>query len=68
MNVVDADLSKYFDTIPRRELMQSVARRIVDPHVRRLIKLWLRVPVDERDGKGRRIMSGGKANRRGTPP
>ena len=34
-DVVDADLSKYFDAIPHRELMQSVARRICDPHVLR---------------------------------
>ena len=27
---MDADLSKYFDTIPHAEPMQSVARRIVD--------------------------------------
>ena len=51
-DVVDADLSKYFDTIPHAELMQSVARRIVDRHVLRLIKLWLKAPVEERDGKG----------------
>ena len=50
--MVDADLSKYFDTIPHRELMQSVARRIVDRHVLRLIKLWLKAPVEERDGDG----------------
>ena len=66
-DVVDADLSKYFDTIPHRELMQSVARRICDPHVLRLIKLWLSVPVEERDGKGRRRLVGGKRHRRGTP-
>jgi RNA-directed DNA polymerase len=66
-DVVDADLSKYFDTIPHRELMQSVARRICDPHVLRLIKLWLRVPVEERDGEGKRRMVGGKSNKQGTP-
>lgn len=66
-DVVDADLSKYFDAIPHRELMQSVARRICDPHVLRLIKLWLSCPVEERDGKGRRRMTGGKSNKQGTP-
>jgi RNA-directed DNA polymerase len=29
--------------------------------------VWLSCPVEERDGKGRRRMSGGKSNRRGTP-
>jgi hypothetical protein len=48
-------------------LMQSVARRICDPHVLRLVKLWLSWPVEERDGKGRRRMTGGKSNKRGTP-
>ena len=38
-----------------------------DRHVLRLIKLWLRVPVEERDGEGRRRMVGGKSNKRGTP-
>ena len=36
-DVVDADLSKYFDTIPHSELMQCVARRIVDQDILRLI-------------------------------
>jgi len=67
VDVVDADLSKYFDTIPHGELMQSVARRISDPHVLHLIKMWLCVPVEERDGKGKRRLSGGKSNKRGTP-
>src|SRR5271163_5351855 len=66
-DVVDADLSKYFDTIPHQDLMRSVARRIVDRHVLWLIKLWLKAPVEERDGLGGRRVSGGKSNKRGTP-
>ena len=66
-DVVDADLSKYFDTIPHRDLMQCVARRIVDRHVCGLIKMWLKAPVEERDGDGKRRIVGGKGNTRGTP-
>jgi len=66
-DVVDADLSKYFDTIPHSDLLKSVARRIVDRHVLWLIKLWLKAPVEERDGDGTRRMSGGKSNTCGTP-
>ncbi len=66
-DVVDADLSRYFDTIPHADLLKSVARRIVDRHVLWLIKLWLRTPVEERDGEGKRRMSGGKDTTRGTP-
>jgi RNA-directed DNA polymerase len=66
-DVVDADLTKYFDTIPHRELMQSVARRIVDRNVLRLIKMWLKAPVEERDEEGKRRMSGGRRSTCGTP-
>jgi RNA-directed DNA polymerase len=66
-DVVDADLSRYFDSIPHAALMKSVARRVVDRHVLRLIKMWLRAPIEERDDDGKRRISGGKSNTRGTP-
>src|SRR6202521_3839657 len=67
-DVVDADLSRYFDSIPHGELLKSVACRIVDRHVLRLIKLWLKAPIEERDdGDGTRRIGGGKSNARGTP-
>ena len=66
-DVVDADLTRYFDTIPHSELMKCVARRIVDRNVLHLIKLWLKSPVEEKDGNGKRRMSGGKKSTRGVP-
>jgi RNA-directed DNA polymerase len=52
--VVDADLSGYFDSIPHAELMKSVSRRISDGRVLRLIKMWLETPVEETDAQGHR--------------
>ena len=66
-DVVDADLSKYFDTIPHTDLLKSVARRISDGAVLRLLKLWLTAPVEERDEAGRVKKSGGRDHRMGTP-
>jgi len=66
-DVVDADLSKYFDTIPHSELLHCVARRIVDKHMLHLLKMWLKVPVEEADEKGKKRLTGGKGNDRGTP-
>jgi len=66
-DVVDADLSKYFDTIPHDQLMKSVARRVSDGKMLKLIKAWLKTPVEETDERGSRRMTGGKGNRTGTP-
>jgi group II intron reverse transcriptase/maturase len=51
--VVDADLSGYFDSIPHSELMKSVSRRISDRHLLKLIKMWLEAPAEEVDDRGR---------------
>jgi RNA-directed DNA polymerase len=52
--VIDADLSGYFDSIPHAELMKSVARRVSDRHLLALIKAWLGMPVEETDARGRK--------------
>jgi RNA-directed DNA polymerase len=66
-HVVDADVTQYFDTIPHAELLQSVARRVADGKVLHLLKLWLKSPVEERDERGNRRMTGGKKSKQGTP-
>jgi len=65
--VVDADLSRYFDTIPHAELITSIARRVADRKVLHLIKMWLKVPVEEKDEQGRPRYTGGKRSKQGTP-
>lgn len=67
VEIIDADLSKYFDTIPHAELMKCLMRRISDGSVLMLLKMWLKTPVEERDAKGNRRMSGGKKTKCGTP-
>jgi RNA-directed DNA polymerase len=52
-DVVDADLSGYFDSIPHDALLKSVACRVADGQVLRLIKLWLKAPIEARDGDGK---------------
>jgi RNA-directed DNA polymerase len=47
--------------------MKCLARRIADTAVLHLIKMWLKVPVEERDERGRRRYSGGKRSKCGTP-
>ena len=65
--VVDADLSKYFDRIPHDDLMRSIALRIVDRAVLSLLKSWLQVPVQGDGPQGPNSLSGGKGNKLGTP-
>lgn len=50
--IVDADLSSYFDTVPHAELMKTLARRIVDGAMLHLIKMWLEAPAEETDDRG----------------
>ena len=50
-----------------QDLMRSVARRIVDWHVLRLIKQWLKAPVEDSDDDGKRRLTGGKSSTCGTP-
>jgi group II intron reverse transcriptase/maturase len=71
-DVVDADLSGYFDSIPHVDLMKSAARRISDSRMLRLLKMWLEAPVEEIDERGRhhrttRNKDEGKGTPQGSP-
>lgn len=62
IEVLDADLSKYFDTIPHDKLLIGLKERISDPRILDLIHQWLKAPIYE-EGK----FTGGKKNKVGTP-
>ena len=67
-DVVDADLSDYFGSIPHAPLLKSIARRVVDRRVLHLIKQWLECPVEDRDKRGRKTRTTeARDNRCGTP-
>jgi len=66
--VVDCDLSNYFGEIPHAELLKSIARRVSDGRMLKLIKAWLEMPVEEDDGKGgKRRTNRARKTRKGTP-
>src|SRR5499426_337326 len=70
--IVDADLSSYFDTLPHSDLLRSVARRVVDGALLHLIKIWLEAPVEETDERGNkhrntRNRDEGKGTPQGSP-
>jgi len=66
--VVDADLSDYFGSIPHADLLKSVARRIADRRVLHLLKMWLDCPVEETDKRGRKTRTTeARDKRRGIP-
>jgi RNA-directed DNA polymerase len=49
--VYDADLSKYFDTIPHNKMFTLLKKRLVDKGILSLIQQWLTAPVKLPDGK-----------------
>jgi retron-type reverse transcriptase len=66
--IVDADLSGYFDSIPHAGLMKSVSRRLSDGQLLALIKSWLEAPVEESGDWGdKRRTTRNKDEGRGTP-
>ena len=68
VQVIDADLSKYFDTIPHDKLLNTVAERIVDKQLLALLNQWLKARVIKVDKGGKKIdVGGGKKARLGTP-
>lgn len=46
--ILDADISKYFDTIPHELMVECIERRVTDPRIIRLIRKWLKAGIFEK--------------------
>lgn len=66
-NVIDADLSKYFDSIPHKSLLRTVAEKVSDGAMLALLKQWLKAPIAEENNGIYRVIGGGKGSTHGTP-
>jgi len=62
--VIDVDISKFFDTIPHDKLLERVAKRVVDKNILKLIRMWLKAAVVEEGEDGKKSHMG---NDKGTP-
>lgn len=67
VQLIDADLSKYFDTIPHDKLLKTVAQRIVDGPLLSLLRQWLKVRIIRVEKSRETLVGGGKKARKGTP-
>ena len=65
VEVYDADLQSYFDTIPHDKLEACLRMRVTDRSVLKLIRQWLRAPVEEKSEQGEPPTV--KRTRQGTP-
>ena len=63
-SVYDADLKGYFDSIPHEKLIKCLQMRIVDRSLLKLIRMWLKVPIEEDNGHGSKKMT---RSDKGTP-
>lgn len=67
IQVIDAELSKYFDSIAHEKLMKAVAERIADKGILMLLNHWLKAIVVQVNLGRHTVIAGGKKQRRGTP-